>query len=657
MINVIKPAVALSNQLRFKAKFILLASMFYFPLLACFLWIVQEQLSLIDQYDIEQVGQAKIKNVTKIEQMIRQSQRDKSQNSAVSAQIKKLTDSLKKSTEFKQAISSVKNISEEWQVAANSEGFTAFNDYAMVYDQTLALRENIAALSGLSRESNATSFYLAEASVQRLPALIEYIGRTRDLTALVIENESFESQTYTLLVALDQRLDELKIQLQKTSDQLARVASKEVKSYIVGYKALLSSLNDYQKTLRDKVIDPDDISLSLTEANKLGEQVYQNAIALLARSDKLLSDSLQKHQDLSVWSLWALAVVLLSVILVTSYLITGIYVSLWENVRAINNASARLGEGDFTDTLVVDSKDELGDIAISFDQMQQKILALLLRFNDNVVQLKTAACDIRQLTDNMEQSLATQQENTHNVAHAVKQMSESVSVIIENTEQARKITEQANENVVTGQAVVMETASAITDISNEVNVSATVINELAKHSTEIGQFVNVIREIADQTNLLALNAAIEAARAGEQGRGFAVVADEVRTLASRTQESTSEIQRIIEQLQSGADNSVEAMNRGVSKAEYGVEKTDQVSVTFSEVTGNVEKIVDATVQISSAVQQQSQMVDGIDENTRCIAEGVDQVMQSAKDAAGAGHNLTQLAENLSKDLQQFRLEK
>ena len=657
MINVIKPAVALSNQLRFKAKFILLASMFYFPLLACFLWIVQEQLSLIDQYDIEQVGQAKIKNVTKIEQMIRQSQRDKSQNSAVSAQIKKLTDSLKKSTEFKQAISSVKNISEEWQVAANSEGFTAFNDYAMVYDQTLALRENIAALSGLSRESNATSFYLAEASVQRLPALIEYIGRTRDLTALVIENESFESQTYTLLVALDQRLDELKIQLQKTSDQLARVASKEVKSYIVGYKALLSSLNDYQKTLRDKVIDPDDISLPLTEANKLGEQVYQNAIALLARSDKLLSDSLQKHQDLSVWSLWALAVVLLSVILVTSYLITGIYVSLWENVRAINNASARLGEGDFTDTLVVDSKDELGDIAISFDQMQQKILALLLRFNDNVVQLKTAACDIRQLTDNMEQSLATQQENTHNVAHAVKQMSESVSVIIENTEQARKITEQANENVVTGQAVVMETASAITDISNEVNVSATVINELAKHSTEIGQFVNVIREIADQTNLLALNAAIEAARAGEQGRGFAVVADEVRTLASRTQESTSEIQRIIEQLQSGADNSVEAMNRGVSKAEYGVEKTDQVSVTFSEVTGNVEKIVDATVQISSAVQQQSQMVDGIDENTRCIAEGVDQVMQSAKDAAGAGHNLTQLAENLSKDLQQFRLEK
>ena len=647
----------MSNQLRFKAKFILLASMFYFPLLACFLWIVQEQLSLIDQYDIEQVGQAKIKNVTKIEQMIRQSQRDKSQNSAVSAQIKKLTDSLKKSTEFKQAISSVKNISEEWQVAANSEGFTAFNDYAMVYDQTLALRENIAALSGLSRESNATSFYLAEASVQRLPALIEYIGRTRDLTALVIENESFESQTYTLLVALDQRLDELKIQLQKTSDQLARVASKEVKSYIVGYKALLSSLNDYQKTLRDKVIDPDDISLSLTEANKLGEQVYQNAIALLARSDKLLSDSLQKHQDLSVWSLWALAVVLLSVILVTSYLITGIYVSLWENVRAINNASARLGEGDFTDTLVVDSKDELGDIAISFDQMQQKILALLLRFNDNVVQLKTAACDIRQLTDNMEQSLATQQENTHNVAHAVKQMSESVSVIIENTEQARKITEQANENVVTGQAVVMETASAITDISNEVNVSATVINELAKHSTEIGQYVNVIREIADQTNLLALNAAIEAARAGEQGRGFAVVADEVRTLASRTQESTSEIQRIIEQLQSGADNSVEAMNRGVSKAEYGVEKTDQVSVTFSEVTGNVEKIVDATVQISSAVQQQSQMVDGIDENTRCIAEGVDQVMQSAKDAAGAGHNLTQLAENLSKDLQQFRLEK
>jgi methyl-accepting chemotaxis protein len=232
-----------------------------------------------------------------------------------------------------------------------------------------------------------------------------------------------------------------------------------------------------------------------------------------------------------------------------------------------------------------------------------------------------------------------------------------VQVIADNTSGARSLTEQASQHVAQGQEIISDTAKAIHDISEEVNTSSVVINSLAEHSTEIGQFVNVIREIADQTNLLALNAAIEAARAGEQGRGFAVVADEVRTLASRTQDSTAEIQRIIEQLQSGANQSVEAMKQGVIKAEHGVEKTEEVAKTFSEVTQNVEEIVSATIQISAAVEQQSTMVVGIDENTVNIANDADQVMQASKDAAGSGQNLSELADHLSQKLAQFRLDK
>jgi methyl-accepting chemotaxis protein len=255
----------------------------------------------------------------------------------------------------------------------------------------------------------------------------------------------------------------------------------------------------------------------------------------------------------------------------------------------------------------------------------------------------------------MAQSLASQQENTHNVVSAIKQMSSSVTVISDNTFSAREVSELASSHVTEGQSVITETTLVINDIAKEVNESAVVINELAGFSTEIGEFVNVIRKIADQTNLLALNAAIEAARAGEQGRGFAVVADEVRTLASRTQESTAEIQRIIEQLQLGATKSVEAMNQGVVKAENGVEKTNLVAATFLKVTQNVEQIVDGSVQISSAVEQQSQMVSDIENHTDKIADGADNVMKAAVDAADAGENLAVLADNLSQQLGQFKL--
>ena len=419
----------------------------------------------------------------------------------------------------------------------------------------------------------------------------------------------------------------------------------------------MSATDDYQKNLRDKVIDPDEITLTASAAQQMSEQQYNSAVALLTLTDSLLDKKLIAQQDTSIKYLWLLALLLVAVTLVTSYLLVAIYSSLRNNVSYINRAAEYLGNGDFTHQLQIDSKDELGDIANSFAQMQSKIHRLLMGFSNDVDQLRSSASDIHQLTNDMEASLSKQQENTHNVAKAIAQVSSSVQVIADNTSGARALTEQASQHVALGQEIISDTAKAIQDISEEVNTSSVVINSLAEHSTEIGQFVNVIREIADQTNLLALNAAIEAARAGEQGRGFAVVADEVRTLASRTQDSTAEIQRIIEQLQSGANQSVEAMKQGVAKAEHGVEKTEEVARTFSEVTQNVEEIVNATIQIAAAVEQQSTMVVGIDDNTVNIANDADQVMQAAKNAAGAGQNLSELADHLSKQLAQFKLDK
>jgi len=653
----LNPIISMLNILRFKSKFALLAAVFYLPLFVGSFWIMQEQLALMNQYQEELFGHQQIKNIASVERDIANVRAGNEQFSTITSNIQRIRKTVNDSTIINQASIQANDLYQYWQESKELTSTLSSEQYEMVYDHTLALRENIAALTGLTRESNALAFYLAEANVLRLPAFIEYIGRTRDLVIAILDEGGFSAQSYTSLVALDKRIDELQIQLQKNAEQLTRISSGKSKSYLINYQTIMRSTDDYQKALHEQVIDPDEISLSISAAKEMSTVQYDEAISLLSLTDSLLKKQLLKQQDISVDYLWLLALLLLSVALITSYLLIAIYRSLQNHVNQINRAAENLGNGDFTQQLNITSKDELGDIAHSFSQMQLKISILLTGFSNNITQLRSSASDIHQLTNEMERSLSTQQKNTCHVAQSITQVSRSVKVIADNTSGAQLLTEQASKHVAQGQEIISDTAKAINDISQEVNTSSKVINSLAEHSKEIGQFVNVIRDIADQTNLLALNAAIEAARAGEQGRGFAVVADEVRTLASRTQDSTTEIQRIIEQLQSGANQSVKAMQQGVVKAEHGVAKTEEVATTFSEVAQSVEDIVRATIEISSAVEQQSDMVIGIDDNTVNIAQDAEQVMQAAKNAAGAGEKLSNLADHLSQQLAQFTLKK
>jgi methyl-accepting chemotaxis protein len=225
-------------------------------------------------------------------------------------------------------------------------------------------------------------------------------------------------------------------------------------------------------------------------------------------------------------------------------------------------------------------------------------------------------------------------------------MAATVKEIAGNSERAASSAKEADSEADSGQEVVKETVDAINTLAREVEAASTVINKLEEDSEAIGSMLSVIRGIADQTNLLALNAAIEAARAGEQGRGFAVVADEVRTLASKTQESTQEIQTIIQGLQEGTAKAVKVMNESVVSAKTTVEKASDASSSLTNIVKAVSAISEVNIQIATASEQQSASVNEIDQSVVHIAElsekstaGSDQTLHACEDLANLGDSL------------------
>ena len=330
MTLIFKPAVAISNSLRFKAKFSLLAVMFYVPLIVSFIWIVKQQFSDLSQYQQELSGNAQITSMKLLEQLAA----DSRLNSGNVDQVSQHIDTLKLTTQDQQVIQ------EGWQALLS--GDMQFTDFAMFYDKTLALRESLSAVSGLSREPDPQAFYLAEAAVIRMPALVEYISRIKDLTFSIINNDGFSAQTYTLLVALDNRVDELQLQYAKTNEQLKRVAPNMFQEYLSQYQDVNADLDAFQTKLRDEVINPDAIIWTASQAKTLGNNQHQSLMSLMALSEQLLVKRIENLQSKSTQTLWLLAIMLVVIMLAISYVLVGIYRSLNENVNNIKPCSRTL---------------------------------------------------------------------------------------------------------------------------------------------------------------------------------------------------------------------------------------------------------------------------------------------------------------------------
>ncbi|RRV18644.1 methyl-accepting chemotaxis protein [Stutzerimonas nitrititolerans] len=339
-------------------------------------------------------------------------------------------------------------------------------------------------------------------------------------------------------------------------------------------------------------------------------------------------------------------------LLVAALVARGIVRPIRVAVDAMRDIAA--GEGDLTRRLEEHGRNEVAELGQAFNQFAEKVRRLVSEVAGSTSQVAAAAEEMSAITDEFNRDVAQQRHEIEQVATAMNEMTATVQDVARNAAQAAASAQAADREAQQGQQVVHETVSSIESVSVEVEHTASAIQRLEADSQSISAVLEVIRGVAEQTNLLALNAAIEAARAGEQGRGFAVVADEVRTLASRTQQSTLEIQQVIEQLQSGARNAAEVMHRGRGQVDSSVLQAQQAGSSLTSITIAVASISDMNTQIASAAEQQSAVSDEISQNVVNINQVADRVTESASQTAQASSQLAHLAVGLQTLVGQFK---
>jgi methyl-accepting chemotaxis protein len=313
------------------------------------------------------------------------------------------------------------------------------------------------------------------------------------------------------------------------------------------------------------------------------------------------------------------------------------------------------GEGDLTQRLPVKGGTEIDRLASAFNGFVDKIHGSIVKAGNSTQKLTKAAEQLKDIAEHSNDEMSQQHDEVQQVVAAIVAMSDSVKGVVESSERAASNARDADTEADNGQTVVKQTVDAIALLAREVGSAAEVINKLEEDSDAIGSVLGVIRDIADQTNLLALNAAIEAARAGEQGRGFAVVADEVRTLASRTQQSTEEIQTIIEGLQKRTATAVKVMGESVTSANNTMEQASKASLSLTNIVNSVSVIREVNTHIASVSEQQSDAVSGIDSSVTRIEALSNEASAGSEETLRASRELARLSEELKGIVLQFKV--
>nr|WP_262416682.1 methyl-accepting chemotaxis protein [Pseudomonas sp. P867] len=674
--SLLYPAVALMNRLSFGMKFSLISVLFLLPMLATNYYLVRDswrefQGTRIELQSLDLLGSSlalrreleTLNNQVQINVILGQSGKAadlEAQITALEQGVLERLQGLHAMATQPEQVEVFENKRDELIAAfkAQQQETSLLNKAALIgklLNQAQMLSQIIASQAGLSRDAQSDLRQLSDLVTAVTPQVTQLLGEGRAMGAYSLGQGFINSSSST-------RFDELLQQVEKLQGEYGLKLQDALGASNAAHAALDSlaqasqaSLKQGSELFEEQVVMAETLDTPwqgfYDGVSQLMAKTYQLDDATLAFIGQQLEQRLTQNRLHMV----LLVAALVAVFALIFYLYAGFFVSTSTTLRSLGAMMDKVAAGDMTVTFVAHSRDELGDLGQVFNGTVAKIHDLIERVGHTVSQVELQASQVQTISAQSNQAVSGQRSQIEQVATAMNQMSATAQEVARSAAAAVNSAQSVNDETVSGRALVQSQQSGIARLALEIDESVRVINQLAADSQSISSVLEVIKSIAEQTNLLALNAAIEAARAGEQGRGFAVVADEVRTLARRTQHSTGEIEQMISRLHSGVGAAVKAMGSSHEMASGTVGQSEKVQHALENILGAVGMIVDQNQQIAAAVEQQTAVAHDIDQNIVQINRAGEHAAQGAQQTEAASRQLSAQVIELKQLIGAFRV--